>query len=172
MRKTNWKDIAELIGIVSIVASLIFVGLQMQQAEDIAMAELNASDVSTNIDLAALINEHTDVWRRGNAGESLNPDETIIYENLLKSMNDVSFFGYLMYGERLGHESGTITLTNFASFLHENPGARRVWEAREDRLIRDRNILIPEVNDQSIWRDTIQAHLETLDQWQADNGVK
>ena len=58
MRKTNWKDFAELIGIASIVASLIFVGLQMQQAEDIALAELNASSISDNVDLASLINEH------------------------------------------------------------------------------------------------------------------
>ncbi len=33
----NWKDIAELIGIAAIVASLIFVGLQMQQSQEIAV---------------------------------------------------------------------------------------------------------------------------------------
>ena len=38
MNNTNWKDIAELFGIVAIVASLIFVGLQMQQAHKIAIA--------------------------------------------------------------------------------------------------------------------------------------
>ena len=37
MPSGNWKDIAELIGIVAIVASLIFVGLQMQQSQEIAM---------------------------------------------------------------------------------------------------------------------------------------
>ena len=30
MKDTNWKDVAELIGIAAIVASLIFVGLQMK----------------------------------------------------------------------------------------------------------------------------------------------
>jgi len=37
MPSTNWKDIAELIGIGAIVASLIFVGLQMQQSQEIAI---------------------------------------------------------------------------------------------------------------------------------------
>jgi hypothetical protein len=37
MSPGNWKDIAELIGIAAIVASLIFVGLQMQQSQEIAM---------------------------------------------------------------------------------------------------------------------------------------
>ena len=39
MKPTNWKDIAELIGISAIVASLIFVGLQMKQAQEIAIAD-------------------------------------------------------------------------------------------------------------------------------------
>ena len=38
MKPANWKDIAELIGIGAIVASLIFVGLQMKQSQDIAIA--------------------------------------------------------------------------------------------------------------------------------------
>ena len=39
MAKSNWKDIAEIIGIATIVASLIFVGLQMKQSHAIALAE-------------------------------------------------------------------------------------------------------------------------------------
>ena len=38
MKDTNWKDVAELIGIAAIVASLIFVGLQMKQSQEIAIA--------------------------------------------------------------------------------------------------------------------------------------
>ncbi len=39
MTKENWKDWLEGIGIVAIVASLIFVGLQMRQAQKIAAGE-------------------------------------------------------------------------------------------------------------------------------------
>ena len=38
MRSVNWKDIAEFVGIAAIVASLIFVGLQMKQSHEIALA--------------------------------------------------------------------------------------------------------------------------------------
>ena len=38
MKNTDWKSIAELIGIAAIVASLIFVGLQMRQSQEIAVA--------------------------------------------------------------------------------------------------------------------------------------
>jgi hypothetical protein len=35
---TNWKNIAELVGITAIVSSLIFVGLQLKQTQEIAIA--------------------------------------------------------------------------------------------------------------------------------------
>ncbi len=38
VKETGWKDIAELIGIVAIVASLIFVGLQLKQSQEIAIS--------------------------------------------------------------------------------------------------------------------------------------
>lgn len=39
MTKQGWQQVAELVGIVAIVASLIFVGLQLKQAQDIAIGE-------------------------------------------------------------------------------------------------------------------------------------
>ena len=38
MKKSNWKDIAEMVGLASIVASLLFVGMQMKQSQQIAIA--------------------------------------------------------------------------------------------------------------------------------------
>ena len=39
IKSTDWKDIAELVGIAAIVGSLIFVGLQMRQTQEIALAQ-------------------------------------------------------------------------------------------------------------------------------------
>ena len=38
MAQKNWRDIAEIIGVAAIVASLIFVGLQLKQSQEIALA--------------------------------------------------------------------------------------------------------------------------------------
>ena len=38
MASPNWKDIAEIVAVVAIVASLLFVGLQLKQGQDIALA--------------------------------------------------------------------------------------------------------------------------------------
>jgi hypothetical protein len=39
MKFNDWKNVAELIGIAAIVASLIFVGLQLKQSQEIAIAD-------------------------------------------------------------------------------------------------------------------------------------
>ena len=42
MKPANWKDIAELFGILAIVLSLVFVGFQMRQEQLIARSELTS----------------------------------------------------------------------------------------------------------------------------------
>jgi len=39
MAESNWKYVTEMVGIAAIVASLVFVGLQLKQSHEIALAE-------------------------------------------------------------------------------------------------------------------------------------
>ena len=66
MNKTNWKDIAELIGIAAIVASLVFVGMQMQQDRVHARAELGADSFSNlaSISLEMTSDEFAPIFAR------------------------------------------------------------------------------------------------------------
>ncbi len=50
MKNTNWKDIVELTGIAAVVASLIFVGLQMKQSHEIALAEIYQARTTMLVD--------------------------------------------------------------------------------------------------------------------------
>ncbi len=52
MNGKNWKDTAELIGIAAIVASLIFVGFQMKQEQEIARAEALGGYIATSVDFS------------------------------------------------------------------------------------------------------------------------
>jgi hypothetical protein len=49
VKNTSWKGIAELIGIAAIVASLLFVGLQMKQSQDIALSAAYQARADTSI---------------------------------------------------------------------------------------------------------------------------
>jgi hypothetical protein len=54
MKMTNWKDTAELIGIAAIVASLIFVGLQMKQTQEIALSAAYQSRADSSLHIRAM----------------------------------------------------------------------------------------------------------------------
>ena len=50
MKSLNWKDVAEFIGIAAIVASLLFVGLQLKQSQEIAVAAQYQERANTSIE--------------------------------------------------------------------------------------------------------------------------
>ena len=50
MKSSNWKAVAEFVGIAAIVASLIFVGLQLKQSQEIAIAAQYQERANTAIE--------------------------------------------------------------------------------------------------------------------------
>ena len=78
----DWKSIAEFVGIAAIVASLIFVGLQLRQDRQLALAENAADFDDTMIEYANVIRENREVWLRGLDGAELSPQDQVIFESL------------------------------------------------------------------------------------------
>jgi hypothetical protein len=125
----NRKDAVELIGIAAIVGSLVFVGLQIKQDQQLAVAQLFAETDDSVTSLATLMNENRDVWLSGSRGDELSPSEEVVFQNLVMSA-------------RYGYASFHLTLLNldalppewvarkFAYQLYSNPGMRRVWNER------------------------------------------
>ena len=124
MKSANWKDVAELIGISAIVASLVFVGLQMKQAQEIALSEARISILINAIESHSSINEHAGIWAKGNAGSELDDMESVIYSNLVKIEDDRVFLSSRNF-QRLNLPAGEILIHDFAIFLYQNPSARR-----------------------------------------------
>ena len=84
MNKTDWKDTAELVGIAAIVASLIFVGLQLRQESAIAARESSSDFVEAGIEMAQLFSDNRQVWRKALDGESLTKDEEVTFDALVR----------------------------------------------------------------------------------------
>ena len=78
MPERNWKDFAELVGMAAIVASLIFVGYQLKQDRDIAIAEAFQARAFASAEhvraLAANENAARGIIR---ARYSIDPDESL-----------------------------------------------------------------------------------------------
>lgn len=110
----------------AIVASLIFVGIQLQQDRNIAESELLISDQELELVFAQLVQEDPDVWRKGLAGEELTEDEEVIFDliaqTLFRMNANSSRRSFVFDGRTIGSEGGDPL--NYAFFIYANPGLR------------------------------------------------
>jgi hypothetical protein len=91
VKSTNWKNFAELVGITAIIASLVFVGLQLRQAQEIAKTELGMSLLASEVQIRNEMNERADIWNRGIAGEELSVDDRLIFNHLVHNLQAHSY---------------------------------------------------------------------------------
>ena len=75
MKFDSWKNIAEFSGIIAIVASLIFVGFELQQDRQLTRAQLgsNANEFMAQVDL-----------------NMSNPDVGLVWGKMLQSPQDLT----------------------------------------------------------------------------------
>lgn len=136
MMNGNWKEGVELIGILAIVASLIFVGLQLRQEHAIANAQLQNEMISARIELNDQVIGNAAVLVKANNGESLTEEEQLILYELVDSHWAEGFFGYRRW-QFVEHPAYLAPMRAFSNFLHENPAALRVWETMPQNLRRN-----------------------------------
>lgn len=159
IKPNSLKDIAELVGFAAIIASLVFVGLQLRQSEVIARSELNATVLANKIAVNATIIEHADIWERGNRGEKLVGADVTIFSRQVLSINDEAYFAVQNFLEWGRVDDAKADTGVFAAFLHENPGARRVWRLREDKLRYYRGLIVPDEQITSDWIEGVESKL-------------
>ena len=162
MKKTNWREIAELIGIAAIVGSLIFVGLQMRQTQSIALNDMSYNRIFSGIDANSTKFEYAELWVRGNANEDLDRAEAMIYKELIRESWNRAFFNN-QTAVRLGGASN-MSIHDYAYFLYKNPGARKVWEADADERNRHRTLLLGQAPGGIAMQDIVRSDLIKLTQ--------
>ena len=159
----SWRNVVEFVGLVALVVSLVFVGLQMRQTNDLAYMELDTTMVGIMAETADLVAENADVWVKGNAGETLSAAESAIYGELISAVNTRHVVAESQASQLGRRDIANLIRRDWAAFLHQNPGARQVWLAREDNLIEYRRLIAPDDLDFSGWRDAVSADLAILD---------
>jgi hypothetical protein len=161
MKTLDWKETAELIGLFAILASLIFVALQLRQQEELLNLETRNNMVSNTVAVNEQIIGNSDIWVRGNAGKDLNAMEFEVYLRMFINLNDQFFQTYFVFHELYPEQEEQI-LSHFAGFLARNPGAYRVWIDRERQLNADRTAVDPEETITSEWIEMIEARIAII----------
>lgn len=127
--KKDWKEIAELAGVAALVASLIFVGLQIRQEHRLARAQNAADFDDTMIEYARVINANREIWIRGLEGGELSLADQVSFEVVAfavwQKFNGLHTRDYLLGGR--GREG---IARQLASELYIFPGLRHYFVAR------------------------------------------
>jgi hypothetical protein len=71
-------DCLQLVGMAAVVASLLFVGLQIKLSDEIAMVELLDNSAIRNLELSTPRANHADIWQRACAGDELSSSEKVV----------------------------------------------------------------------------------------------
>ncbi len=123
----QWLPAAELIGIVAVVASLIFVGMEIRQSQDIARTEWTGIHTDEQIALEALIADHIEVWRRGCAGAALSDTEMAEYARLFSAFYHVAFERWIRANIGITGANPAFVSKEYAKNVHRFPGFRAMW---------------------------------------------
>lgn len=161
MKSIGWKDALELVGIFSILASLIFVSMQLKKEENLLQLELRNYMIESSVAVNEPIIEHAAIWIKGNAGEEMNAVESAVYGKLLINFNDWHFHTSEVFRE-IDPDVKDQIVSLYAGFLMENSGAYQVWIERELKLNTYRTALDPNETITSEWIDEMISAIEVL----------
>lgn len=135
MIKENVRLGVEIVGIAAIVASLIFVGLQMRQTHEIALVTLTQmrSDASRELAVAQIGSEPLlAIEAKINAGEELTP-----YETMTRSLQPFIFFNqfenshFLYVKGYITEEQWQSDLVAIKYFTATQPTYTQYWETQK-----------------------------------------
>jgi hypothetical protein len=127
--KTDWRLYFEIIGVLSIVASLVFVGLQIRQSARAAFEESTVGDAALIVDVESLVLEHPDAWRRGCMGESLEPAEALVFSHIHHAYTFNYYLRWRRATEGVEASSEWLGIDNIAMNIYRFPGFRAEWDA-------------------------------------------
>ena len=161
MKKLSFRDIAELIGFVSIVASLIFVGLELRQSQQVAKIDADATRAAWYFDNRDSVNAYPEIWLKGNSGDPLSDTEQVIYSNLIRNLHTNNIFTWRRE-QALGIDSPDFAAEDLAWFLHQHPAARKEWESHMQEFS-DRGRALGRHSTQTGFSDVVRGFIEKFD---------
>ena len=131
MARSDWKDAAEFIGIVAIVASLIFVGLELKQGHDIARADVHLQRAALAIAANSSVNDPAvqAVIAKVTAGDDLTIGERLVVDGVFE--RTLIFYENNHYQYQLGMVPDELWLATKRSLTSDLVGSkefRDFWE--------------------------------------------
>ena len=160
MDSAKLNDWMQIFGIFAVVASLIFVGLQMRQDQQIAMSESFSSVVDSVSDLATLVESNSNVWRMGLDGSELSAEDELVFKAMVSAVQH-HFSNMAQRWARLAIGNPDNIAENYAYAVYVHPGLRDAY-AEKLALFDSTAKAFGDERQRPFYR-RVQAKLEQLD---------
>ena len=132
MDSAKLNDWMQVIGIFAVVASLIFVALQIRQDQAIAQAMIWSETEGSVNEMAQLFNQHPEIWIRGLKGEEMSEAEGLIFMSIAAAVNTRQL-ALFVRANRLNTAPPALIIEGYSYDLYRYPGLRRAYELRLEK---------------------------------------
>jgi hypothetical protein len=136
----NWDAIgavAEAIGAIGVIGTLLFVALQVrhsarateENSREIleSRTRYSADSISRFSEFLASSREVASLWRRGAAGEELDPDETVQFFWLFRNFVQIHSTGFYLSDSGSSKQHSNIRI--LSGMISRNRGLQEAWPA-------------------------------------------
>jgi len=163
MDSAKLNDWMQVVGIFAVVASLIFVGLQMQQDRVLATVEALSSRSDTILELTDMISTNRELWVSALNGDELSEADQATFQAMAESVESY-FVSLWVRFRKIGGQGGTSQdpVANYSFALYSHKGLRQVWD-RQLEYWRARDTAFNAAEGGSGFRNLISASLAQLD---------
>jgi len=127
VKVNNWLQI---VGMVGIMASLIFVGVQVRQTQRVGEGQEVTNFLELSLAFRTLQIENAGVWRKVCAGEEIEGDERTKAALLFKAYIEFSYIGGVANQVNMTHAEHDLFAHRLAANLHRYPGFAKMASAQ------------------------------------------
>jgi hypothetical protein len=132
LSREHWKDLVEAVGVLAIVVSLVFVGLEVRQNTNAVKSTVLDSSAQASYDAIVLLIENENLRKAQAAVDGPAPDEnrqlmSLYYAALLR----IQLNRFMQ--TRLGViDEDTVSVVGGIGGIYNNPSFREYWSKRRD----------------------------------------
>jgi len=128
IKLTDWASIAEILGAIAVVISLLFVGLQLNDGNRETRAATTQASLDSEMFFQAELLRYADVWETvvldGDTSDPVERRRAIVLFNMVMTLHDNRYqmekAGYFEFSE---YALGSTTQSDFYEVWRTSPGA-------------------------------------------------
>lgn len=122
MDSAKLNDWLQIVGMLAIVASLVFVGLQVKQSQSIGEGAQAVAWMEVAVSAREAIASHSDIWVRGCMGDELTAADEAAFAQLFRAYTQAKYFGWLSGKQGIVDTNPNVQAYAYAANVHRYPG--------------------------------------------------